>query len=258
MSFAKDLTGLKYGKLKVLSRNFEKQQEWKDKTGLSKAFWDCACDCGNKVVVSSSCLTNKTNPTRSCGCLREEVSHRQKNTKSITWLVDGETTTGITCAGDRFVIDTSDLGKVENYCWRVDKHGYVVANARNGTNQTVRIYHLILSILPGAIVDHKDWDKLNNKKSNLRIANKSQNNTNIKRKCNNTSGYTGVKKTKSGSYVAQISFNKKKIYLGTFKTLEEAVKVRHKAEQAIHSEWSGEINRKDFKKYLRGEKNACQ
>lgn len=250
MAYAKDLTGHTYGRLKVLSRNFEKQREWKDKTGHSKAFWNCACDCGNEVVVSSSNLTNKTNPTRSCGCLREEVSHKQKNTKPTTWLVDGDTAIGVTCFGDRFIVDTSDLSKVENYCWRVDPYGYVVANARNGTNKIVRIHDLILSPQPSMIVDHIDWNKLDNRKSNLRVANKSQNNTNIKRKSNNTSGYTGVKKNKRGSYVAQISFNNQRIHLGTFKTLKEAVKARHKAEQIIHSEWSGEINRQDFMKIV--------
>lgn len=49
---------------------------------------------------------------------------------------------------------------------------------------------------------------------------------------------------------AQISANGKRYYLGTFDALEDAVNARHYAEQIIHGEWSGEINRKDFEKIM--------
>lgn len=103
------------------------------------------------------------------------------------------------------------------------------------------------------IVDHINWDKSNNKKSNLRIATKTQNNINIKRKSNNTSGYTGVSVLKNGKYKSSISINGKKYHLGTFDELKDAVKTRHKAEQILHGEWSGEINRKDFIKLIKSE-----
>lgn len=37
-------------------------------------FWECKCDCGNAVVVSTDNLTTtKHNATKSCGCLNHEV-----------------------------------------------------------------------------------------------------------------------------------------------------------------------------------------
>ena len=81
MATAKDLTGMKFGRLTVLSRNYDKQKELYDKTKQYKAFWNCLCDCGNEVVVTSSNLQNKANPTLSCGCYFKEVCHKQKNTK---------------------------------------------------------------------------------------------------------------------------------------------------------------------------------
>ena len=67
MSYAKDLTGLRFGRLQVISRNYQKQKECFNKNGSNKAFWNCICDCGNKVIVSGSNLKNRTNPTKSYG-----------------------------------------------------------------------------------------------------------------------------------------------------------------------------------------------
>ena len=46
-----------------------------------------------------------------------------------------------------------------------------------------------------------------------------------------------------------------KYNLGNYDNLNDAVKVRHKAELALHGEWSGEINRNDFIKYIREDWN---
>lgn len=255
MSYAKDLTGLKFGRLQVISRNYEAQEEHYKKTGKYKAFWNCVCDCGREAVVSSCSLTNKTNPTRSCGCYRKEKIHEQKNTKDIKWVVDGDFTYGITIKGDRFVIDTEDFEKVKNYCWRKERKDYFIANSRDKTNKIIWLHRVIMDAKDNEYVDHINWDKSDNRKSNLRIATKTQNNINIKRKSNNTSGYTGVSVLKNGKYKSSISLNGNKYHLGTFDKLDDAIRIRHKAELALHGEWSGEINRKDFLKYLKQDWN---
>lgn len=253
MSFAKDLTGMRFGRLNVISRNYEKQKEYFAKTGNYSAFWNCLCDCGNEVVVRSSSLMNKSNPTFSCGCYRNEILHKQKNTIEIKWMFDGDNIYGITNKGEKFVIDAEDFDRVKDYCWRKDRKGYIIANGRNGSNKIVWLHRIIMRAKDDEIVDHINWDKSNNKKSNLRIATKTQNNINIKRKSNNTSGYTGVSVLKNGKYKSSISINGKKYHLGTFDELKDAVKTRHKAEQILHGEWSGEINRKDFIKLIKSE-----
>jgi len=252
MTYAKDLTGMRFGRLTVLSRNYEKQQAILKETGRNEAYWNCLCDCGNTTVVSGS---NLKYTVRSCGCLQKESIHKPKNRKNIKWEFNGDTTIGITNKGEKFTIDTEDYEKVKDYCWRIDKNGYVEAYRRNsGVNSIVKIHRIIMGVDGNAnlLIDHKDWDKTNNCKSNLRICTKSENNINIRRKSNNTSGYTGVhfdKRTKK--YKAAISKNNKKYCLGTFSTIEEAVKARHEAELTMHKEWSGEINRKDFGQFIR-------
>lgn len=65
MSRMKDLTGLRFGMLVVESRAEDIKP--------GRPSWNCRCDCGNSVKISSTGLT-KTNGTKSCGCLRHTPS----------------------------------------------------------------------------------------------------------------------------------------------------------------------------------------
>lgn len=59
-----DLTGQKFGKLTVVKRGYDKR----DRMGRPIVTWECQCDCGNTINVSSQKL--RTGHTKSCGCLR--------------------------------------------------------------------------------------------------------------------------------------------------------------------------------------------
>lgn len=62
-----DLTGQRFGRLMVIK-----------KAGTASANgnvkWFCRCDCGNQTLVDGYALRKGT--TRSCGCLRREVSRK--------------------------------------------------------------------------------------------------------------------------------------------------------------------------------------
>lgn len=64
MAKFKDLTGLKFARLKVLS--FKKIHNGK----RFYTWYDCVCDCGNSVTVRGQQLT--AGGTKSCGCLNLE------------------------------------------------------------------------------------------------------------------------------------------------------------------------------------------
>jgi HNH endonuclease/AP2 domain len=73
------------------------------------------------------------------------------------------------------------------------------------------------------LIDHRDGDSTNNRWSNLRRATLSQNSANSRRPRNNTSGYKGVMLCReSGRWLARISKDGRKIYLGMFATPEAA------------------------------------
>ena len=69
MSAKKDLTGQPFGRLVVI------REAGRAKDG--KVLWLCKCDCGAEVVVSGDNLRSEN--TKSCGCLRRELS-RELNT----------------------------------------------------------------------------------------------------------------------------------------------------------------------------------
>lgn len=96
----------------------------------------------------------------------------------------------------------------------------------------------------GMFVDHKDSLgptalKFDNRKSNLRICSNSENNMNTQVRKNNKLKTTGVYLNKtSGNWYAQITKNNKCYHLGTFKSFEEAVKARKKAEKDFFGEYA--------------------
>lgn len=65
---AKDLTGLRVGRLKAL---------WPAKRAVAKSGavaikWMCGCECGSRAIVWASDLLRKDGPSTSCGCVNRE------------------------------------------------------------------------------------------------------------------------------------------------------------------------------------------
>ena len=130
-----------------------------------------------------------------------------------------------------FQIDSKDYDLVNKYTWHV-LHGYVISKI-NG--RTIKLHRFLLSPKSNEEIDHKDRNPLNNCRNNLRIVSRSENYINRGLASNNTSGYIGVYKINGyDRYAAQINCDGKRIYLGSFDTLDEAVNERRKAEEKYH------------------------
>lgn len=69
----RDLRGLRFGKLRVLSR---------DVSSGGQARWRCQCDCGNICICSGSGINRGT--VNSCGCLKGEFNRRVRTTHGMT------------------------------------------------------------------------------------------------------------------------------------------------------------------------------
>jgi hypothetical protein len=92
----------------------------------------------------------------------------------------------------------------------------------NGKSGPIVYAHRFIMGCPfGLGVDHRDGNGLNNRRNNLRIATKSQNGANRGRPVNNTTGFKGITSRGSG-FVSQVTHNGKTVYVGDFKTKEEA------------------------------------
>jgi len=111
--------------------------------------------------------------------------------------------------------------------WGLDRHGYARRTINNKPLPPVRkfAHHLVLERSYGRrpdwsireVCDHIDRNKLNNRRDNLRIVSITENARN--KDFSNCQYYA---KHVGGKFQAQYSYNRKTIYIGLFKTPEEA------------------------------------
>lgn len=222
----KDLTGQKFGRLTVI----ERAEDYVSSKGKKYIQWVCKCDCGNDAIVFGSNLTN--NHTQSCGCLNGEVA--SKNFKKFNkYDLSGEYGIGYTFNGDKFLFDLEDYQKIKDYCWCVNSDGYLLTYLNS---KIIRMHRFLTD---GQLIDHINGNTLDNRKINLRVANKSKNGMNRYLQSNNTSGVTGVYWNKNlNKWSSHITINRKNIYLGSFDNFDDAVKVRKEAENKYFGEFS--------------------
>ena len=222
-----DLAGKKIGRLTVLQRH------GKAKRGEC-AKWECVCECGNKTVKTSQYLTHSQFP--SCGCYGAEITSKLKkgNIKGNRYVIDGDIVRMYTNnTGAEFCFDAEDLDKVLKYTWMENHRGYIVRTA-----SYLALHRYLMEEVPeGMVVDHKDRDKKNNRKFNLRIITQQENTANRSVNKNNQFGVAGVHKNNSRfvKYVATIGKNGR-LFKGYYKTLEEAIIARLSAEKEIYGD----------------------
>jgi hypothetical protein len=134
-----------------------------------------------------------------------------------------------------FLIDDEDEESVSNYKWYMNwgrpttKIPVYHNDVRIGL-ASVHIHLFLLGKAPeGLEWDHIDRDPTNNQRHNIRAVTHVHNLHNQPLRSNNTSGYNGIYPTKWGTFGVDI-FAGKRIGIGTFKTLEEAIAARKAAE----------------------------
>ena len=158
------------------------------------------------------------------------------------FIISGNIVTMYTRKRTAFTFDVEFLEIVRQYGWYMN-NGYIVANKENNSG-LISLARLIMQPESGMCVDHIDGNPLNNCKSNLRICTIQQNCFNRKVGKATATGIVGVQKKNKSEYNAYITFNKKRINLGDFKNLDEAVKARKEAEQKYFGEYSFDNSRK--------------
>ena len=129
----------------------------------------------------------------------------------------------------RTIIDIENIDFIKNVKWRFSS-GRVKGVV--GENTSLEL-HKFLTGNVKEIVDHIDRNPLNNRLSNLRIATAQENVINSSLAKNNTSGYVGVyeqKNVKINKWCSELMLNRIKVHREYFKTKEEAIISRLKAE----------------------------
>jgi hypothetical protein len=137
----------------------------------------------------------------------------------------------INLGGDNFaMVEQGDYYRVKKLNWCISGSGngfYAVHYEKAGPGKVKKVYmhRFIMDAPAGKLVDHHNNKTLDNRRSNLRIASYSENNSNRAKKKNTSSQYTGVHLNKSsGRWIAQIRINGKNMYLGSFDSEIEAAR----------------------------------
>lgn len=133
----------------------------------------------------------------------------------------------------RHINDAEDYAIVSKYLWHVDGNGYLLARVGK---TAIKMHRLIMGVLddPDVEVDHIHHDTHDNRKSQLRLVNRSVNCYNRRIMEKNTSGVTGVYWSKSAQkWCAQINKQNERIYLGSYSKIEDAIMARRNAEQKM-------------------------
>lgn len=140
-------------------------------------------------------------------------------------------------------LDSDKVHLVDGYNWTCAKRAgglfYAYRSERiDGKTVSILMHRVIAGAQNGEMVDHIDGNGLNNKSSNLRTCTHSENMRNRKKPSHNTSGYKGVKRTKSGKWEASIRKNCVYHYLGVFDDIEDAARAYAEASSRLHVDFA--------------------
>jgi len=138
--------------------------------------------------------------------------------------------------------DFEDYERIKKYKWCINSNGYVVSYMKG---KIIYLTKFLLNPLKGVQIDHKNRNKLDNRRRNLRLATHQQNQINKNLSKFNKSGYSGIF-ISHGKWVAQIKINKKTTHIGTFASKEEAVLARINKASEIYGEFIPYENKRIF------------
>lgn len=131
------------------------------------------------------------------------------------------------------IIDDEDFKLISAYKWcattnrrRIQDTYYAVRGFRiKGKNIQIRMHRLILNAPKDKEVDHINHNGLDNRKNNLRLCEKIQNQFNLRKRKNTSSKFKGVHFDKvNNSWNARLRYKKRDIWLGRFKKESDAGK----------------------------------
>lgn len=127
-------------------------------------------------------------------------------------------------------VDAANYHLVAPYVWHLHNKGYAAATGhpvQGRRGRTVLMHRLVLGLTEAdQCSDHINQNKLDNRRSNLRVLTAAQNNQNRRGKRGSTSAFKGVHfRAGRKPWLASVKAHGKRYCLGAFATEREAAEV---------------------------------
>lgn len=148
--------------------------------------------------------------------------------------------------GFKTTVDDEDYDELSKHKWMISSNGYAVRGIYHKTlrglhRQQLGMHRAILKPSSNMYVDHINGNKLDNCRTNLRLASFSQNGANKRVAINSSSGIKGVRWHK-GKWEAQIETKingkRKSYYLGRSSDIKEAAHMYNEAALKLFKEYA--------------------
>jgi len=138
--------------------------------------------------------------------------------------------------GRSFVVDYGDLARTLERYWGV---AHSIPYVRSQFPEQV-LLHVFLLDSPSTFIDHVNRQRWDNRRANLRLVTKTQNNMNKERNKTNKSGYKGVayRPRMRKPYHAVIGHEYKQIHIGVFDSAEEAARAYDTKARELYGEYA--------------------
>jgi len=110
---------------------------------------------------------------------------------------------------------------------------------KNGKRTTISMHRVIMNTPSDMQTDHINHNTLDNRKQNLRVCTRAENQHNTKLRKNTSSKYKGVSWDKiHRKWKAQIQINEKRISIGYFKSEMQTAKAYNKRAKELFGEFA--------------------
>lgn len=230
-----DLTGQRFGMLTVIRRATNQVGP----AGHHQTRWLCQCDCGSepKEILA---VHLKSGKIRSCGCIRGELI-TQKKRQPPRDIIDCGEYMYFETKGHKVLFDSEDMDIATMCKWTLDSNGYCIGIPDLSAGKIDRLHRRIMmkyQDIDSWMIDHKNGNKDDNRKCNLRLVTHTQNmqNTHTEPRGNRT--HKGVAQMPGGKWEASITCDNKVHRLGRFESYKDACEARDHAETELFGEYS--------------------
>ncbi len=140
--------------------------------------------------------------------------------------------------GQVALVDDADYRWLAQWDWRFSSAGYALRTIYpHNKRRDIQMHRVIMDAQRGQLVDHINGNRLDNRRCNLRLVSRSQNQWNRRKNRKGSSPYKGVSYHRKGWH-ARIRWHRRRLHLGYYDTPEMAARVYDATARHLFGEYA--------------------